>query len=202
MPAAAGLPETRDAILHAAEGRFGRLGYSATSMSGIAEDAQVSRPLIYRYFRDKDSLYRTVVTRVLTEWNDALVEVAARSVPTTAHTIDALVESCIEWAGSRTMLRGVLLRDHDVVRRVALQEIEEGRDLLPALIERVLVSGVARGDVRSDLEPAVMAEVLTQAITAASLQVMTVGPDEGTARRTRAMAEVLLHGVVITPGLS
>ncbi|MGI9577249.1 MAG: TetR/AcrR family transcriptional regulator [Microthrixaceae bacterium] len=195
-----GPTRTRDAILDAAESEFGRLGYSGTTIGGIAGAAEVSRPLVYRYFGDKNALYREVVSRVLVEWHNSLLEVAERRTPTTAHTIGALTAGCLHWVESHPLLRGVLLRDHDVTRRVAGDEIEAGRNRLPALLERVLRSGAQRGDIRSDLDPVDIAWVLTEVIAAGSLASMTAGSDEASNEaRVRAMVEVILHGVVVNP---
>lgn len=193
----AGPPATRDAILDAAESEFGRLGYSTATIGGIATVADVSRPLVYRYFGDKQTLYREVVSRVLTEWNDALVAVAERSAPTTAHTISALVSACLDWVAGHPLLRGVLLRDHDITRRVAGDEIEVGRNRLPTLLEQVLHAGIQRGDVRSDLDAADMAWALTECVAAASLASMAAPSSDPVAdTRIESMIEVILHGVV------
>ena len=59
-------------ILAAAEVCFGRLGFQKTSVVEIAEAAQVSKPLVYRYFGSKERLYEAVVTRIFQGWNDEL----------------------------------------------------------------------------------------------------------------------------------
>lgn len=195
-----GPPETRDSIVAAAEAEFGRLGYSTATIGGIASAAGVSRPLVYRYFGDKQTLYREVVDRVLADWHGALTEVADRGAPTTAHTIAALTTACIGWAQGHPLLRGVLLRDHEVTRRVAGERIELGRSRLPELLERVLRSGVQRGDIRSDLDPAELAWVLTEVIAAGSMaSLASPGGGAVSDSRVMAMVEVILHGVVVAP---
>lgn len=97
---------------------------------------------------------------------------------------------------AHAMLRGVLLRDTDLTRRVAGDTLDEGRDRLPALLERVLADGIDRGDVRADLEPAEMAAVLTDVIVAGAVQAV-VGADGRREPPTTAMVEIVLHGVVM-----
>ena len=57
----------RTAILTAAERVFGTQGFQKTTMNDVAVAAHVSRPLLYRYFRDKAGLLNAVVERVLRE---------------------------------------------------------------------------------------------------------------------------------------
>jgi AcrR family transcriptional regulator len=52
-----GAPDTRDAILAVARRRFATHGYDATSLRGIAADAQVDPALLIHYFRTKEGLF-------------------------------------------------------------------------------------------------------------------------------------------------
>ena len=135
-----GPADTRQAILDAAEAEFGRRGFRSTTIGGVAAAAGVSRPLVYRYFGDKETLYRLVVERLLASWHDALVGAATPAAPTTAHRLRAVMAACLEWAGRHSMLRGLLLRDSDLTRRVAGTTLDEGRDRLPALLETLPVA--------------------------------------------------------------
>ena len=52
-----GTPDTRDAILAVARQRFATRGYEATSLRGIAADAQVDPALLIHYFGTKEGLF-------------------------------------------------------------------------------------------------------------------------------------------------
>jgi AcrR family transcriptional regulator len=52
-----GTPDTRDAILAVARRRFATRGYDATSLRGIAADAQVDPALLIHYFGTKEGLF-------------------------------------------------------------------------------------------------------------------------------------------------
>src|ERR1041385_21784 len=53
--------ETRQQILQAALKRFAHSGYSAASVQQIVDDARVSKPALYYYFRDKAELFQALV---------------------------------------------------------------------------------------------------------------------------------------------
>lgn len=48
------------AILHAAQSVFLRHGYRKTTMGDLAKEAQMSRPALYLYFKNKDEICRAV----------------------------------------------------------------------------------------------------------------------------------------------
>lgn len=52
-------------ILRASATAFARSGFASTSMSEVAEEAGVTRVLLYRHFDSKDALYRAVLDEVL-----------------------------------------------------------------------------------------------------------------------------------------
>ncbi len=54
-----------DAILNAAEELFARSGFERTTIKEIARRAKVNSALLYYYFGDKTTLYRTVLTRLV-----------------------------------------------------------------------------------------------------------------------------------------
>ena len=195
-----GRPDTRNAILEAAERIFGERGFSKTTLEDIAGAAEVSRPLVYRYFGDKQELFRVVVDRVLKEWNEVLVAEAARTTPGTAHTLRLVLIACLDFAQSRTVLRGLLVRDARLVRSLVGEVLDEGRTLLPRLLHQILEDGVRRGDVRSDLDPEDMAHVVSEVFVSYTLLVLAGESAQVSRRRVDAVIETLLHGVIAPIG--
>lgn len=189
----------REAILEAAENVFGERGYQKTGMSDVAIAADVSRPLLYRYFRDKAGLLAAVVERVLTEWNDVLVAEAARATPSTSHTIRLVLIASLEFARNRQVLHGLLARDSKQALTDAGDVITRGSDMLRRLIRDVLAEGVRRGDVRSDLDLDDLAHVVSEVFLAYADHVIQGDQTLGE-RRVKAILETLLHGFIVKPG--
>lgn len=194
---APGPAATRAAILAGAEEEFGARGYRATTIEAVARAAGVSRPLVYRYFGDKEELYRQAVADVLARWNDALAEAAGRAAPTWAHRFRLVVRTCVGWAAEHRMLRGVLLQDSELARRIAGSTLAAGRDLLPALLADLLRAGAADGAVRADLDADDMAWVIAEVAIAGSTQALRATAPELRDSRLDAMVETLLHGVLL-----
>ena len=68
----------REELIDAAIGAVRRYG-AAAGMDQIAAAANTSKPVIYRYFTDKNDLYRAITRRVVGEVLDTLVAVIATS---------------------------------------------------------------------------------------------------------------------------
>lgn len=186
----AGPESTRLAIRRSAEVVFGASGYRRANVADIASAAGVSRALVYRYYEDKPTLFRAVVTELLTEWNDALVAVVEEGPTSALDTLRELLTACTAWAAERPLLRGVLLRDAELARRVAGDAIDEGRDLLPRLVRTVVERGVRTGELRADLGIDEITQVVTDLAIASSLRAIA-----GTRTDDAAAADILLHGV-------
>ncbi len=56
--------ERQAQILAAAAAAFARGGFASTSMEDVANEAGITRLIVYRHFDSKEALYRAVLTRV------------------------------------------------------------------------------------------------------------------------------------------
>jgi len=79
MPRVTPNGETRQQILHAALKRFAHGGYAATSVQQIVDDARVSKPALYYYFKDKAGLFQALVHEAHDERYRLLREAAGRA---------------------------------------------------------------------------------------------------------------------------
>ena len=183
------------AILSAAEALFAVKGFHKTTIGDVAEEAGVSRPLIYRSFADKETLFAAVVERVYREWNDTLRAQAARAAPSTGHTVRLVFLACLEFA--RQPRVRVLSRDAQlaIVGRGVL--FKRGTKLLGDLVTEIVRSGVERGDIRADLAFEDLANVVTELCLAYSALVITGYDRSITPQRIEAVVETLLHGIVV-----
>ena len=67
--------DRRSGILAAAFEQFMRYGYSRVTMDDIARAASLSRPLLYREFRNKADIYAAIATNMLSRTAEAAADV-------------------------------------------------------------------------------------------------------------------------------
>jgi AcrR family transcriptional regulator len=162
---------TRQRLLDLAIERFGSQGHRATSVSEIARAAGLTQAAVYAYFDNKDSLFVSAVdadaTSLVIDAHDALTGTPVREIP-------------------QTFLVNLYLRldDHPLARRVLAGQEPE---VLPRLIDlpairmatRLIVqdmqAGQEAGEVRRDIDPAVLGDGVEAMIL--SLLLATVQSD-------------------------
>jgi TetR/AcrR family transcriptional regulator len=71
--------ETRRQILRAALKRFAHAGYAATSVQQIVDDAGVSKPALYYYFKGKAGLFQALLNEVHDEHYRLMQAAAGRA---------------------------------------------------------------------------------------------------------------------------
>lgn len=153
--------ETVARILAAAEELFSRRGFDATSMNDIAEAAGVSKANIFHHFESKNALYLAVVRNACSDSVERLQQLQRED--------GATPERLSDFAANH--LKNML--EHDRVSRLILREIvgEEGARRAQELAEKVfgenfaslvdiVRAGQRRGELRADLDPAMVATLL------------------------------------------
>ena len=84
-------------MLDAAVKVFARRGFNAASMDDVAEDAGVSKPMVYAYLGTKEDLFRACLDREGTRLIEAVTEVVVPDLPPDEQL----------WRGLRAFLRYV-----------------------------------------------------------------------------------------------
>ena len=105
MPSAVQHSETRRQILQAALKRFAHCGYAAASVQQIVDDAKVSKPTLYYYFRDKAGLFQALVTEALDERYRLMCEAAKRAAGLRAQLVEILTVLFDYCARNRELMR-------------------------------------------------------------------------------------------------
>jgi len=189
---------TRQRILDAAAQCFAASGFSKTTVEAIAAGAGVSKALVYHHFRAKEAIFEELLERTLAEW--ARVGRIDEHLTAGGSVIDALadmVRTSLAYARSNPLVRSLYQFDPLVVSFVGSsatvrKHTEEGRLRLVHAIQR----GVAAGELRSDLDPARVADVARMLIMA--LIDHLLNPqwlDASDDRFVETCLEVLFHGV-------
>lgn len=160
-PPAAKSADTRGRILRTAREVFGELGYDAATFQEIAVRADLTRPAINHYFPSKRELYRQVVR----ETNGALIEAAvveARAYEGFADRIRVFVSSAARAKNGDHSAAAFLLTS--VLESQRHPELADGdHDVLAStrnFVCWVLRDAQAAGELRPDIDTAVVVETL------------------------------------------
>jgi len=154
---------------------FGHLGFSRTTVQDIVDAAQVSRPLFYRRFRNKEHVFEVVVDHLITEWNKRLVDEVSRVSGGTADALRVLHNTSLEYARSRPLLHRLLTRDTQLLLLTQGEVLDRGSAALRHHIEEILRRGASAGEVRADVQIEHMADLLTEIHVAYTDRVVITG---------------------------
>lgn len=154
QPAGSSPPESRDAILAAAERLFARNGFDATTIKHIGAEAGVNTALIYYYFADKRGLHQAVINRFGEElFARAGVALAgARSAEDVVRAVIATQSSMFAGYPERARILARELIDHDAAHAGELLE-RLGRTVFSRLRDAI-AAAQKTGAFRRDLDPA------------------------------------------------
>jgi len=150
---------TRKRILAAAEQRFAAFGYRRTGIAEIARDAGVAPGTLYRYFENKEEIFRAVMREGLACWLDTARQVLAQ--PGTAiERLGRLAQVSVDFNRENSLVNSVYRRDGEIIFAPLLEELHG--DLLRqnvAMIADVIRDGIREGALR-DVDPERAAFVL------------------------------------------
>ena len=153
--------EKRRLILRAAITVFARSGYHTSPVSDVAKEAGVAYGLVYHYFGSKEDLLETIFRRTWARMLEAVQEVEQEGAPA-RDQIAAVARIVLgAWQVDPDLVR-VLVRE--VARSPQIgREVDETAGAFQAL-ERIVVRGQERGELRADLDPQLAAWILYGAL--------------------------------------
>ena len=153
---------TRRRILEAAGRCFAELGFAKSTIEEIARSSGVSKALVYVHFRGKEELLEAVFEATLDEWGAFTWSAIERQGTGTVATALAIMHrASIEYARDHPLLRSIMNREAAIalaphLRPLGRRAQESWRERLVALVE----AGIASGELRTDLDPALVADVV------------------------------------------
>src|SRR5439155_1114454 len=108
-----GIVPTRARILAAAEERFAAFGYRRTGIAEIARDAGVAPGTLYRYFENKEEIFRAVMREGLARW----LETARRVLAQPGTALDRLArlgQASVDYNRENALINSVYRRDGEI----------------------------------------------------------------------------------------
>jgi AcrR family transcriptional regulator len=199
MAAIAPKEGVKDAILDATDRLLARFGYRKMTVEDIANEAGIGKGTIYLHFSSKEEVVLSHVDRIVDRIKEQHLAVIARSEITAPERIRQMLlarvlfrfDSIQHYTQSLNDLLAAL-RPGLLARRAKYFDEEA------AIFAAVLVEGRASGEFAFENELATAHALLqaTNGLLPYSLSTTELGEREEVERRTSAIADLLLHGLL------
>lgn len=199
MAAIAPKEAVKDAILDATDRLLARFGYRKMTVEDIAVEAGIGKGTIYLHFASKEEVVLSHVDRIVDRLKQQHLAVIARSENTAPERIRQMLlarvlfrfDSIQHYTQSLNDLLAAL-RPGLLARRAKYFE-EEAQ-----IFAEVLAEGRASGELQLEDEFAAARALLeaTNGLLPYSLSTSELGEREEVKRRTSAIADLLLHGLL------
>ncbi len=150
-PKAAGAEDVRDALMNAARDLFLRYGYRNVSSRQIAIAAGANVAMIRYYFGGKPGLYKEMLQGVL---HPIRARLDAMTAAGGSIELSEVLANLVRGPAGNPWLVGLVLREvlsPDGPLRATF--LREGPERLVPVVERIVQNEIARGKVRSDIDP-------------------------------------------------
>lgn len=197
----AGSGDAAARILAAAETLFAEQGFNAVSMNAVADRAGVSKANIFHHFNSKNALYLAVLK--------AACQASSGHIDHLGSESGSFVERLSNYASAH--LAGILEHQHisRLIQRDLLEnDPQRGQELAEQVfgqsfhrLVEILRGGQDRGDLRSDIDPAMAALLLIAAnvFFFEKSSVLRHFPDvtfmDAPERYSGMLVDILLHGI-------
>jgi len=151
----------RRRILAAARECFGERGFAGATVESIAARAGVSNGLLYQFFRNKEHLFEVVAEELIRDWIRAMVpgETAENSA---GDALEGMFRRSVDFCRTHPLLPALFTRDQVLqlqrFRDVGARHVDAHRRHVASLLRR----GIARGELRGDLDVPAVADVVCQ----------------------------------------
>ena len=190
---------TRQKIIEQAAPLFNRLGYAGCSMQDIMAATGLEKGGLYRHFSGKEELaeeaFRYSLARV-TEARQEGMEQIEGSVEQLAFIIRRFVEIHSMIPGGCPVMNTAIDADDGnlALRKLVKNAVQRWKDKISAIVK----SGVERGDIRSDVEPRAIANIMISALEGA-LMISRLEGNRIAVHDAQSMLENLLHDMRTAP---
>lgn len=152
---AQGVADKRDAILRAAGKVFAERGYHATGISDIARELGAGHGTFYRYFKNKEDIARSVVSRALGQVMDALADEdpgSCRSVAQYREQVRRIGHKLFDLVVAEPALCRILFYDAIAIDRAEPDLAGKAMEAAARYTAAFIRNGQDRGFLRRDLD--------------------------------------------------
>lgn len=185
-----------EAILTAATRVFAEKGYSAASITEIAQAASISDGLIYKYFENK----RALLEQVLTHFYERVIADLAAKVSagkTFEERLHILVSEHMRTFVADTDLCRLFICEVRTASDYRGSAIHQLNRRYTQVLLKIVDDGIANGEVPADLDPRLVRDMLFGAIEHLSWRHVSGSQPLDVPRIARSLTDMLLNGLAI-----
>ena len=197
MRGAVAREEVREAILDATDRRLARFGYKKMTIDELAADAGIGKGTVYLHFSSKEEVVLSHVDRIVERLCVRLEEMATREQPAGDRIKAMLVERVIFRLHSVRHYSEALNDVAAAIRPGLIQRRARHFEQEGAIFARVLTDGRRTGEFHVPRAPEAARALLeaTNSLLPYSLSPQELGDPAEVARRTGAVADLLVRGL-------
>lgn len=167
-------------------------GFAGLTMERIAARAGVSRPTLYNYFSDADSVLNFVESRVVEPITRAIEEIAEAEVPA-ANKLAAVATLMFDRINEdRTLALALFAKREFTGPRAEQKRAMHARFL--EIVQTIVAEGIERGELR-EIEAPVLARVFLGALSGLIEQMFLSGELKPSEEIVPSVMNVLLNGI-------
>ncbi len=190
------LPDTKEKVFKAAVELFAEHGYEKTSMRMIAEKCAISKPAVYYYFPDKESLFNGLIEFGMNRAYESLEKIAQSDKTVREKLIDVVMTRfkdipeipSIKKFIAEIFTGGLKCKiDMDLKRK--FPKHREG-------LEKIIKEGIDQGIFRPDLNIKQLIYCLVGAMNIHSRNHYIMDQPPTTRKEARALVDTLLRGAL------
>ncbi|MBN9430319.1 MAG: TetR family transcriptional regulator [Burkholderiales bacterium] len=154
--------DRQEQLLEIAQRLFARQGFAGTSLRDIANEAGITKAALYYHFPNKDALYAKIVLAGVRKLYDTVSGAVARaanepSIEQVRVFMDASADYIERYRDGWLASTNAFWASVDAKQRA---DVVRYRDAYEGLLRQSIAKGVASGELRSDIDPAMAGRML------------------------------------------
>ena len=181
--------------MDAAVRAFARRGYHGCRVSDVAREAGVAYGLVYHYYGSKEALLEAIFTETWGAMLETIRSVEALDEPARDRVRKVTEIVLRTWRRDPDLVRVLV---HEVTRSSHLQRETDEIELAFEALQRIVETGQAAGEFRTDVDPRVTATIwygaLEEILTGWAFGQLPDGDDD-VARAEHAVVEIVAGGL-------
>ncbi|WP_054034163.1 TetR/AcrR family transcriptional regulator [Desulfatitalea tepidiphila] len=186
-------PPGRQKIIEALTQLMRTRDFHSVTTAEIAQRAGVTEGLIYKYFSSKKDLLYQVLDDLFARFNEVILE-RITGTPSAIQQLDIIIASSIEYYAANRVFARILLLEVRNSQDYFTSEAYERVKTYARRIRDIIDQGIAKGEIKSDIDPQILRNVILGAIEHACLGEIIFSRKLDAQVVTQSISTILFNG--------